>query len=75
MNSTSTWAVEYSHTQESFHIGRTAEMLRRNIATLHSGEDSDYICVGIFPTREQALGAVLDYRRRRTPGQTMAMQI
>ena len=75
MNPSSTWAIEYSHSRESFHIGRTAEMLRRNIASLYTGEESDYICIGIYPTREQALGAVLDYRRRLSPSQTMAMHL
>lgn len=71
MNNSNKWAIEYSHTEDTFHLGRTAEMLRRNITSVQSGSHLDYICVGIFPSKEQALDAMLEFRRKRTPGQTI----
>lgn len=67
------WAIEYSHSQQSFHIGRTNEMLRRNIDSVRDGEDLDYICVGIFKTREQAEDAILEFRRNRGAWQTLSL--
>lgn len=73
MYQTSKWAIEYSHSEDSFHLGRTAEMLRRNINSIRDGQNLDYICIGIFPTKEQALDAMLEFRRNRVPGQTIDM--
>lgn len=68
-----TWTIEYSHSEDTFRIGRTTEMLRRNIQSIQTGQQQDFICVGIFSNREQALEAMLDFRRKRIPGWTMAL--
>jgi len=75
MNAQSAWVIEYSHSQQSFHVGRTTDMLRRNISSIRTGQHIDYICVGIFPSREQATEAILEFRRNRVPGYTMLMPI
>lgn len=73
MNAYSTWSIEYSHSEEAFQLGKTTEMLRRNITSVQSGLKSDFICVGIFPSREQAMNAMLEFRRKRIPDLTIAL--
>ena len=73
MAPTRTWSIEYSHTDETFHLGRTTEMLRRNIFSIQSGKKSDYICVGIFSSKEQAMDAMLEFRRKRIPDLTIPL--
>ncbi|RMF56829.1 MAG: hypothetical protein D6748_12555 [Calditrichaeota bacterium] len=73
MTSGNLWAIEYSHSEGTFHIGRTTEMIRRNLYSLDSGEKSDYICVGIFPSREQAEHALMDFKRKRLAYRTLAL--
>jgi hypothetical protein len=73
MSLPSTWSIEYSHSEETFHLGRTTEMFRRNIYSVHSGKKSDYICVGIFATKEQAMDAMLEFRRNRMPDLTISL--
>lgn len=75
MNSQTLWCIEYSHSRQSFHLGRSSDMLRRNISSILSGDTTDFICVGIFPTKEQAIEAILDFRRNQVPGQTMLLQL
>lgn len=72
MNPSGAWAIEYSHSRATFHVGKTTDMLRRNIRSIHGGGEMDFICVGIFPSKEQAVNAMLDFRRNRTPGQNLA---
>lgn len=74
MTPSNLWSIEYSHSKETFHVGKTADMLRRNINSVQAGRKLDFICVGIFATKAQAIDAVLEFRRRRIPGQTMALQ-
>ena len=66
------WAIEYSHSEHSFHIGRTNDMLRRNINSVREGEELDFICVGIFSSRELAEDAILEFRRNRDAMQTLS---
>jgi hypothetical protein len=73
MSPTSAWSIEYSHSEETYHLGRTTEMLRRNIHSVQSRNKSDYICVGIFATKEQAMDAMLEFRRNRIPGLTISL--
>ena len=73
MQSQGNWSIEYSHSEGTFHIGRTAEMLQRNILSISTGNPVEYICVGIFPSREQAVDAILEFRRNRIPGYTMTL--
>lgn len=73
MTSGNLWSIEYSHTEETFHIGRTTEMIRRNLFSIHHGQKTDYICVGIFPSREQAEQAMLEFKRKRSALRTMAL--
>lgn len=73
MTSGNLWSIEYSHSEESFHIGRTGEMIRRNLYSLNTGQQSDFICVGIFPTREQAENAMLEFKRKRPAYRTLAL--
>ena len=73
MNTSSSWSIEYSHSKGNFHLGRTAEMLKRNVSVLWGAGDPDYVVVGIFPTKEQAEDALLDFRRHRVPSNTISM--
>jgi len=73
MSPTSTWSIEYNHSKEMYHLGKTVEMLHRNINAVQSGQKSDYICVGIFATREQAMDAMLEFRRKRIPDLTLSL--
>lgn len=73
MSPTSTWSIEYSPSRETYHLGRTVEMLHRNINSVQSGQKSDYICVGIFASREQAMDAMLEFRRKRIPDLTISL--
>jgi hypothetical protein len=73
MSPSNTWTIEYSHSEENFHVGKTAEMLRRNIHSVQSGRKMDFICVGIFPSKEQAIEAILEFRRNRIPGKTISL--
>ena len=75
MQTIHSWVIEYSHSEEAYHIGRMADMLRRNIHSLSSQQMSDYICVGVFPTHERAIDAVLEFRRNRVPGFSLALPI
>lgn len=73
MNQQNSWAIEYSQSQETFHIGKTAEMLHRNIIAVNNGNPMDYICIGIFPSQERARDAMLEFRRKRIPTHTISM--
>lgn len=73
MNQASKWVIEYSHSEGSYRISKTAEMLRRNISSIRNEQPVDYICVGIFATKELALEAILEFRRNRVPGHTIDM--
>lgn len=73
MNQQSSWAIEYSQSQEAFHIGKTAEMLHRNIVAVNNGHEMEYICIGIFPTQELAREAMLEFRRKRIPTYTISL--
>ena len=75
MTSSNVWAVEYSHSQNTFHLGKTVDMLRRNINSVYQGDLMDYICVGIFATKEQAMNAMLDFKRNRITGHTFSLLI
>lgn len=72
MRDMQSWVIEYSHSTKRFHIDRANDMLRRNILSVHSGNDMDYICVGIFPTKAQAEDAIMEFRRQRNAWQTLA---
>ena len=67
------WAIEYSHSENSFHIGKTNEMLKRNVMSVRTGGILDFICVGIFQSKEQAEEALLEFRRNRMPANTIAL--
>ncbi|MEL6821961.1 MAG: hypothetical protein AAFP70_09385 [Calditrichota bacterium] len=73
MNALQTWSIEYNHSSGSFHLGRTGEMLNRNVKSVDIGSEVDFICIGIFPTKEQAESAMLEFRRKRKPCKTIAM--
>lgn len=73
MTSSNMWAVEYSHSENTFHLGRTSDMLRRNINSVYHGHLMDHICVGIFASKEQAMNAMLDFKRNRITGHTFSM--
>lgn len=73
MNPFNTWTIEYSHSEDTFRMGKAADMLRRNIQSIQTGQHEDFICVGIFANREQAMEAMLDFRRKRIPGLTLAL--
>ncbi len=75
MTSSNMWAIEYSHSQNTFHLGKTVDMLRRNIHSVYTDDLVDYICVGIFSTKEQAMNAMLDLKRNRVTGHTFSMLI
>ncbi|RMI20080.1 MAG: hypothetical protein D6681_02580 [Calditrichaeota bacterium] len=73
MNPYSTWTIEYSYSRESFHIGRAAEMVQRNIQAMRTGMPVDYVCIGIYGSREQAVEAMLEFRRNRTPCNNLSL--
>ncbi|HQV33869.1 MAG TPA: hypothetical protein PKV71_18425 [Calditrichia bacterium] len=73
MNNKQSWAIEYSHSNKAYHLGRTNDMIRRNINSVQGKEDLDFICVGIFHSREQAEDAILEFRRNRSAWQTMSL--
>ena len=71
--SSNMWAIEYSHSRDAFHLGRTAEMIRRNQIAFQTGAESDFICVGIYATQEKAKDAMLEFRRKRFSSNTLAL--
>jgi hypothetical protein len=75
MQAQGTWAIEYNVVDGTFHVGRTTEMLQRNIQSMATGEHHNYICVGIFKDREQAINAILEFRRNRIPGYSMTLPL
>jgi len=73
MNASQSWSIEYNHNSGSFHLGRTGEMLNRNVTAVGIGRAVEFVCIGIFQTKEQAETAMLEFRRKRKPCKTIAM--
>lgn len=53
------YTLEYSPTQKCFHYDQISDMINNNLEACIGERRSDYICVGIFKTR-QARQAVKD---------------
>lgn len=48
------FVVEYSLSQDAFHVQCVMEMISRNINTTLNGQKMDYLPIGVFDTNEQA---------------------
>ncbi len=46
--------VEWSPSQKCFHLQSYEEMIRDNLSVFKRGSMTDYLCIGIFETYEQA---------------------
>ena len=73
MMTPNSWSIEYNHSLDRYHLGRTSDMVRRNISSVGEGRDVGYICVGIFESKIQAEDAMLEFRRKRSPSKTIAL--
>jgi len=51
--------VEWSPSQQCFHVQSMRDMLRDNLAVFHGHSMTDYLCIGIF-NNEKDLQAFLD---------------
>lgn len=48
------FVVEYSLSQDSFHVQSVMDMIKKNINTTLNGQKMDFLPIGIFDTNEQA---------------------
>lgn len=51
--------VEWSPSQQAFHVQDVKGMIRDNLRVFHGKSINDYVCIGIFENREK-LQAFLD---------------
>lgn len=58
-----TFLIEYSPSQDAFHIESLTERLFKNIDMINRGVSSDYTAVGTASTREQA-NHIVNYLRK-----------
>jgi hypothetical protein len=56
------YAVEWSPSQQCFHLQTLAEMLRDNLRVFKGESMTDYLCIGIFETYEQASNYIRQLR-------------
>ena len=57
------YVVEWSPTQQCFHSQTLAEMLRDNLSVFRGESMTDYLCIGIFKTSEQASNYIRQLRK------------
>lgn len=58
------FVVEYSLSQDAFHVQSVMEMIKRNINTTLNGQKMDYLPIGIFDTIEQAHDFVMVFEKK-----------
>ena len=58
MHITDYYVVEWSPSQNSFHLQTVAEMIQKNLDVLIGKSIADYICIGVFETYKQASDSI-----------------
>lgn len=48
------FVVEYSKTQDAFHVQEVTDMLKTNVGSIRTPHVSDYLVVGIFEKEKEA---------------------
>ena len=56
--------VEWSPSQQCFHLQTLAEMIRDNLSVFKMESITDYLCIGIFESHEQASNYIRKLRER-----------
>ncbi len=72
MKTSNSWVIEYSQSKDAFHLGKSTEMVRRNLMAMQSDYNSDYVCIGIYSSKGRALDAMLELRRKRASSNTIS---
>jgi hypothetical protein len=60
--------VEWSSSQAAFHLQTLAEMIQNNLSVFKGESMTDYLCIGIFETYEQASNYIRKLREMLRAG-------